>query len=97
MPSFSFVDSQGIAWMVLTALPAAYRSAGEAAVNDGPLVGFTFRSSTGEVRVLPRAAFPRRASVDIIVTPLGSSPRMRPVAPGDWEELLRHAVKWPTA
>jgi hypothetical protein len=53
--------------------------------------------TSAEVRVLPRAAFPRRASVEIPVAPLGSRSRVRALEPADWENWLRHAVVWPPA
>jgi hypothetical protein len=60
MTGFHFVDSQGTAWMILAGLPADVPASGD---GHGPMAGLTFRSSTGELRVLPRVAIPRSASV----------------------------------
>ena len=94
MPSFHFIDRQGIGWMVLAGLPAGFPDGGE---GHGPLAGLTFRANTGEVRVLSRAAIPMRASIEIPVRPLGTRSRVREPDPAYWEELLRHAVVWPSA
>lgn len=94
MVSFHFVDSHGTGSMVLPGLPANYPDAGE---EDELLAGLTFRASTGEVRVLPRAAVPRRASADIVVAALGTRSRVRGLETADWEPLLRHALVWPSA
>ena len=94
MAGFHFVDHDGIDWMILAGLPADFPDGGE---GRGPMAGLTFRAGTGEVRVLPRAAIPRRASVEISVAPLGTRSRVRGAEPADWEELLLHAVVWPPA
>lgn len=91
MVSFHFVDLEGTEWMVVPGLPADYPDVGEDIVP----AGFTFRSSTGEVRVLPRAAIPRRASMPTSVPRLGTSSRVANVEPSHWEDLLRHALPWP--
>ena len=92
MASFHFVDSQGTAWMILAGLPADVPDAGD---DHGPLAGLTFHASTGELRVLPRAAIPRRASASIPVASLGTRSRVRGLQSADWEALLRHAIVWP--
>ena len=92
MASFHFVDSQGTAWMVLAGLPADVPESGE---GHGPLAGLTFRASTGELRVLPRAVMPRSSSAAIPVAALGAGSRVRALRSADWEALLRHAVVWP--
>ena len=91
MASFHFVDAEGRAWMVLAGLPADVPDSGD---DHGPMSGLTFRSSTGELRVLPRAAIPRSASAAIIVAPFDTQSRIRPQST-DWEALLRHAIVWP--
>lgn len=80
--------------MILAGLPADFPDGGE---GHGPFAGLTFRANTGEVRVLPRAVIPRRASIEIPVTPLGTRSRVRELEPTEWEELLQHAVVWPSA
>ena len=94
MTGFHFVDRDGTAWMIVAGLPADFPHGDE---EDGPIAGMTFRADTGEVRVLPRAAIPRRASVEISVHPLGTRPRLRALEQAHWEELLRHAAPWPPA
>lgn len=91
MTGFYFVDQNGTDWMILGGLPADFPDGGE----DGPTAGWTFRAGTGEVRVLPRAAIPRRPSAEIPVTPLAPRVRVRELEPAHWEELLRHAIVWP--
>lgn len=92
MAGFHFVDHQGTGWMILPGLPADFPDGGEA---RGPFTGLTFRANTGELRVLPREAIPRRASSEIFVALRGTRSRVRNPEPADWEELLRHAVVWP--
>ena len=92
MIGFHFVDRQGTGWMILAGLPADFPYDDEA---HGPVGGLTFRASTGELRVLPLAAIPRRPSVEIPVAPVGTGSRLRGLEPSDWEELLQHAVVWP--
>jgi hypothetical protein len=94
MSGFRFIDSSGTDWMILAGLPADFPDGGE---GHGPLAGVTFRAGTGQVRVLPLAAIPRRASAEIAVAPLGSGSRVRGSESADWEALLRHAVVWPPA
>ena len=92
MASFQFIDSQGTGWMILPGLPADHPDAGE---RGGSFAGLTFRASTGEVRVLPRAAIPHQVSADPLVAPLGMRARVRRLEPADWEGLLRQAREWP--
>src|SRR5690348_15026724 len=92
MAGFHFVDRQGTGWMILAGLPADFPDGGE---DRGPVGGMTFRASTGALRVLPLAAIPRRASVEISVAPLGTGSRLRAPQPADWEALLQYAVEWP--
>lgn len=94
MTGLHFVDRDGTDWMIIGGLPADFPSGGEV---DGPVAGLTFRAGTGEVRVLPRVAIPRRSSIDIPVPPLGMRSRVRAPEHADWEELLRYAVAWPPA
>ena len=94
MTSFHFIDRHGTGWMVLAGLPRDFPDGGE---GHGPIAGLTFRASTGELRVLPRAAIPRRVSTEIPAAPLGARSRVRGVETPDWEELLQHAVVWPSA
>src|SRR5437868_4516129 len=94
MASFHFIDREGTGWTILAGLPADFPDGG---AEHGPFAGLTFRANTGEVRVLPRAAIPRRASTEIPVRPLGTRSRVRELEPTEWEELLRHAVVWPSA
>lgn len=90
MAGFHFVDSKGTAWMILGGLPADVPDGG---ARDDLLAGLTFRASTGELRVLPRAAIPRSASAAIPVASFGA--RVRRPQSADWEALLRHAIVWP--
>lgn len=69
MAGSHFIDSQGTGWMILPGVPDGYPEGGE---GHGLLAGLTFRASTGEVRVLPRAGIPRRVSIDTIVAPLAT-------------------------
>lgn len=94
MVGFHFTDRHGTGWMILPGLPADFPDGGE---GHGPVAGLTFRASTGELRVLPRAAIPRQASVEIPVAPLGTRSRVRGLEPADWEQLLQHATAWPPA
>jgi hypothetical protein len=92
MASFPYVDRQGTTWMILAGLPVDFPEGGE---NDGPFAGLTFRASTGEVRVLPRAASPRRARAGLRVPFSGTRTQTRGLESAYWEELLRHAIAWP--
>jgi len=92
MASFHFVDSQGTAWMVLAGLPADVPDSDD---GLGAMAGLTFCSSTGELRVLPRSAMPRRTSAEITVAPFGTQPRIHVPQTADWEALLRQAIVWP--
>jgi len=92
MTGFHFIDSEGITWMILAGLPDDLPDAGN---GHGLTAGITFRSSTGELRVLPRAAIPRSTSAAITVGPFGTQPRIRPSPSADWETLLRQAIVWP--
>jgi len=95
MASFQFVDANGTAWMILPGLPADYPEVGADATDHPGFSGFTFRANTGELRVLPLAAMPRRASVALPLPTLGTKSRVRQPELPDWEELLRHALVWP--
>jgi hypothetical protein len=97
MVSFQFVDSGGTSWMVLAALPADHPAVDESGEGGAVLAGFTFRSSMGEVRVLPRAAVPRRVTLPTSLPPLGTQRRVSSFEPVDWEDLLRRALVWPAA
>jgi len=92
MVGFHFIDSQGTAWMILAGLPADVPDSGD---GHGPMAGLTFRSSTGELRVLRRADVPRSAGADITVAPFGSQSRIHAPRSADWEALLRQAIVWP--
>ena len=92
MAGFHFVDSHGMAWMILAGLPTDVPDSGD---GHGPMAGLTFRSTTGEVRVLPRVTIPRSASAAITVAPFSTQPRVNAPQSADWEALLRHAIVWP--
>jgi hypothetical protein len=97
MVSFQFVDSAGTTWMVVPGLPGDYPDVGESG-DEGPLfAGLTFRAGTGELRVLPRAAIPRRVRFPAALPSVGTRSRVSSLEPLDWEELLRHALVWPPA
>ena len=91
---FHFVDSQGTAWTILAGLPADVPDSSD---GRGPMAGLTFRSSSGELRVLPRGAIPRSASAEMTVGPFGAQSRIRTPWSADWEALLRRAIAWPLA
>jgi hypothetical protein len=96
MMAFHFVDSRGISWMVIPSLPANHPDASDG--NDTvsvPPTGFTFRASTGELRVLPRAEIRRVSALAINVAPLKVGPRLHQVTDADWEALLNQARRWP--
>jgi len=92
MTGFHFIDHEGTDWMILAGLPTDFPDGGE---GHGPVAGLTFPSGGGEGRVLPRAAFPRRASADPPVAPLGTRSRVFGLESAHWEDLLRQAVVWP--
>lgn len=94
MAAFHFIDHTGTDWMIFAGLPADFPDGG---AGHGPVAGLTFRAGTGGVRVLLRAAIPRRASADIAVRPAGTGSRVAGLEPGECEELLRHAIAWPPA
>jgi hypothetical protein len=98
MEHSDFVDRAGIVWHIFAGLPANFPDTGEPTASNGPLAGLTFRSCTGEVRVLPRAAITRRAQLlaNIPAAP-GTISEVTQVDVPDWEELLRSAVPWPSA
>ena len=79
--------------MVLPGLPLDH----PAAARDDIFSGFTFRAGNGELRVLARDTVRRRTSAEIVVPPLGTSPRVMPPASSDWESLLAQATTWPAA
>ena len=80
--------------MVLGGLPVDFPDGGE---GHGLMAGLTFRANSGEVRVLPRAAIPRRASFEIPVPPIGARSRVTRSQSVHLEELLQHALVWPPA
>jgi hypothetical protein len=92
MTGFHFIDSHGTGWMILAGLPADVPDSSD---DHGPMAGLTFRSSMGELRVLPRAAIPRTASAAIRVPPFGTQSRIHAPQSADWEALLRQAIVWP--
>ena len=94
MVSFQFVDRHGTGWMILPGLPADYPDTGEPDTAPS-LKGLTFRADTGERRVLPRAAIPRRASMEFPRPAIGTTSRVAKLDPLDWQELLDHALVWP--
>ena len=95
MASFRFVDANGIDWMIVPGLPADYPDVGERDGNSSLYAGITFRASTGEIRVLPRAAIPRRVRMAFPLPEIGTRSRVHRPEPADFEELLRHALAWP--
>jgi hypothetical protein len=93
MPAWHFIDPQGVAWMVLAGLPEEYPVS--AAPRDiAGFGGFTFRSSSGELRVLAADSMPRPHSADINVPPYGSGSRISPFAVSYWNALLSKASSW---
>lgn len=94
MVSFRFTDQRGVSWMVIPSLPADYPDTGERE-DPGLPRGFTFRSDGGELRVLPRAAVPRRVSHPVRLPPLGTRSRVPQVESLDWTELLARSIPWP--
>ena len=94
MPGWIFVDREGTPWMIVPGLPTDFPDGGD---PDERFAGLTFRAATGQVRVLPRAAIPRRVSNAFPVAPLGSRSSVHTPEPPEWEALLREAVVWPSA
>ena len=90
-----FVDANGIDWMIVPGLPADYPDVGEGGADSSLFPGITFRASTGEIRVLPRAAIPRRVQIEFPLPRLGVRSRTHQPEVVRWEELLRHALVWP--
>ena len=95
MDHSDFVAADGTVWHIFAGLPPDYPDTGDRSARGGPQAGLTFRSGTGEVRVLPRAAIPRRAPIpaDLSVSHASRLPTPRIETPG-WEELLRLALSW---
>lgn len=91
--TFHFVDSRGIDWMVIPGLPADHPAGGTS--PEEIMRGFTFRSGTGELRVLLRAEMRRTPALAIDVAPWRVGPRIRPTTGADWEALLDQAHPWP--
>ena len=90
-----FVAADGTVWHIFAGLPEDYRSTGERVAGEGPQAGLTFRSNTGEVRVLPRAAIPMRVGIPTTRPAPGTKVSTPRVASPDWEALLRNALPWP--
>lgn len=89
-----FIDAHGTTWRIYDGLPPDYPETGDVTPRGTP-AGLTFRASSGEVRVLPRAAIPRRRSMPRMPAPLGTKqPADQPATPS-WEELLHLALPWP--
>jgi len=92
MTGIHFIDRDGEHWMVLAGLPDAHP---DAHFNDGigPFTGVTFRASTGELRVLTRAAMRDLSAGDAPpeMTTRGDK------ASAHWEQLLQRAAPWPLA
>lgn len=97
MEHSDFVDRAGTVWHIFAGLPASFPDTGELTAANGPLAGLTFRSGTGEVRVLPRAAITGRAQLLANIPPAGTVAEVNQGDVPDWEELLRAAVPWPSA
>lgn len=93
---FHFIDRRGVDWMVIPGLPAGHPDANEGAEALAPIpIGFTFRASTGELRVLARAEIRRTAALMPNVAPWRGGPRLHQVTTADWESLLDQARPWP--
>ncbi|HEX4469357.1 MAG TPA: hypothetical protein VH080_07465 [Gemmatimonadaceae bacterium] len=92
--TFHFIDSHGIDWMVIPGLPADHPAA-EAASDALAWIpmGFTFRASTGELRVLLRGEIRDMPMPN--VAPWRVGPRLHQVTTADWEALLDQARPWP--
>ena len=89
-----FIDAHGTTWRIYDGLPADYPDTGDL-TPSGSQAGLTFRASSGEVFVLPRAAIPRRGRMPPVPVPLGAKqPTDQPAAPS-WQELLQLALPWP--
>ena len=52
MDQSDFVDANGIVWHIFAGLPANFPNTEHRTTGKMPRAGLTFRSSTGEVRVL---------------------------------------------
>ena len=95
--SFEFVDGNGTRWMVLPGLPATHPEEEESALP--PFFGFTFRSQTGELRVLPPSVLRQRArsktpaDVGQLLRRMSKLPAL---TSEHWAQLLQKAVPWPS-
>ena len=97
MDQSDFVDAHGTVWRIYAGLPAGYPETGERTAGGQAQAGLTFRATTGEVRVLPRAAIPHRAHIPPLPTLSGvKQPAVRPDTP-TWDELLQASLPWPPA
>ena len=88
-----FIDARGTTWRIYDGLPPDYPETGDV-TPSGTQAGLTFRASSGEVRVLPRSAIPRRQSMPRIGAAWHETACRSAAAPS-WEELLRLALPWP--
>lgn len=94
MDHSDFVDANGIVWHIFAGLPADFPDTERTAKM--PRAGLTFRSSTGEVRVLPWPAIPRRVQMPTpLPAPHGTRAPVPCVEVPVWEQLLRSALVWP--
>ena len=95
--SFEFVDGNGVRWMVLPGLPATHPEEEQSAMP--PFFGLTFRSQTGELRVLPpsmlRRRFRAKAPADLgqLFRRMSQLPTL---TPEHWVRLLQTAAPWPS-
>lgn len=97
MDKSDFIADDGVAWRIFTGLPDDYPETGDRTMDGRSQAGLTFRASTGEVRVLPRAAIPHRVYGAHSAAPLGTKrPTVQPETPS-WRELLTAALPWPHA
>ena len=93
MDHSDFVDANGVVWHIFAGLPASFP---DTTTANMARAGLTFRSSTGEVRVLPWPAIPRRLRLP--TGPFTSHATMLPVSRVEvpvWEQLLASAIAWP--
>lgn len=95
MDRSDFVAADGTVWHIFAGLPANYPDTGDPSAVGGRQAGLTFRADTGEVRVLPRAAIPRRVRIPPLPMPIGTKSPTPAVETPAWEELLQHALSWP--